>query len=172
MGESFDAVVVGAGMAGASLAAHLAGALKVLLLETEPRAGVHATGRSAALYAPSYGSGPVRVLTQASRSAFFDALPDGNGEPFVKPRPTLTVAPADRLSGLDAAYAADPGMFERLGAAEVEDLVPIFKPGRIAGGLVDHSSADIDVDALHQSYLKTFRRRGGVFAPGERLAKA
>ena len=63
-------------MAGVSAAAELAGHARVLLIETESQPGYHATGRSAAILAQTYGSGPVRDLTAAS-AKFFDTPPDG-----------------------------------------------------------------------------------------------
>ena len=44
-----DVAIVGAGIAGAGLAADLAGDFDVVLLEQENRPGYHSTGRSAAL---------------------------------------------------------------------------------------------------------------------------
>lgn len=60
-----DIVIVGAGMAGASLAAALAGAAEVILLEAQSTPGYHATGRSAAFWSESYGGPLVRPLTSA-----------------------------------------------------------------------------------------------------------
>ena len=45
-----DFLVIGAGMAGASAAAHLAELGRVILLERESQPGYHSTGRSAALF--------------------------------------------------------------------------------------------------------------------------
>ena len=53
MHEPFDFAIVGAGIAGASLAARLAGSARVVLLEAEDRPGYHATGRSAAFWTES-----------------------------------------------------------------------------------------------------------------------
>ena len=61
--REFDAVVVGAGIAGASLAWRLAGRRSVLVLEAESQPGYHATGRSAAMFMESYGPPGVRALT-------------------------------------------------------------------------------------------------------------
>ena len=71
-----DFLVCGAGIAGASIAAELALAGTVTIIEREDVAGYHTTGRSAALYIPSYGNQVIRGLTAASR-AFFDAPPEG-----------------------------------------------------------------------------------------------
>ena len=51
----YDFIVVGAGMVGASIAYELASTARVCVLEGEDRPGFHATARSAALFAPSYG---------------------------------------------------------------------------------------------------------------------
>ncbi len=51
----FDVVILGAGIAGASLAWRLAPYRRVLLVERETQAGVHSTGRSAAMFMESYG---------------------------------------------------------------------------------------------------------------------
>ncbi|MBL8331796.1 MAG: FAD-dependent oxidoreductase, partial [Rubrivivax sp.] len=55
----FDLIVLGAGMAGASIAAELASHRRLLLLETEDQPGRHTTGRSAAMFLESYGNATV-----------------------------------------------------------------------------------------------------------------
>ena len=51
--EQFDFIVIGAGIAGASVAAQLSAKASVALLEMEERPGYHTTGRSAAAYEPN-----------------------------------------------------------------------------------------------------------------------
>ena len=63
-----EVCIVGGGMAGASVAFHLAPHARVTLLEREPHAGYHSSGRSAALYAPNYGSALIQRLTLAGES--------------------------------------------------------------------------------------------------------
>jgi len=48
-----DFAIVGAGIAGATLAARLAARGRVLLLERESQPGLHSTGRSAAMFMES-----------------------------------------------------------------------------------------------------------------------
>ena len=67
-----DVAIIGAGMAGASLAAALSGEAELLILEAESQPGYHATGRSAAFWSESYGGPLIQPLTSASR-AFLDA---------------------------------------------------------------------------------------------------
>ena len=88
----FDIAIVGAGIAGASLAWRLAGHRSVLLLEREPQPGYHSTGRSAAMFMESYGPPAVRALTRASR-AFYENPPAAfTDAALLKPRGALYLA--------------------------------------------------------------------------------
>ncbi len=60
-----DFLIVGGGIAGLALGAELAADGTVLVLETESMPGTHSTGRSAALWTPNFGPGPVRALNRA-----------------------------------------------------------------------------------------------------------
>ena len=64
----YDFVIVGAGIAGASVAAELALRGRTLVLEREAQPGHHTTGRSAAVFAENYGPPVIRALTRASRA--------------------------------------------------------------------------------------------------------
>ena len=68
--HAFDAIVIGAGIAGATVAAHLSADRRVALIEAEEAAGYHSTGRSAAIWIQNYGPPDVRVLTGLSRGFF------------------------------------------------------------------------------------------------------
>lgn len=164
MGMSgYDIAVIGGGIAGASVAAELAGEASVLLLEMESRPGYHTTGRSAAVYAPSYGPAPVRALTRAS-GPFFRAPPEGfASHALLAPRATLFVAREDQAEALaalraDLAGAAGTAVLD---AREVLEHQPLLRPGYGAQGLLDEGASDIDVAALHQGYLRRLRALGG-----------
>ena len=163
MSEAFDVAVIGAGIAGASAAAALAETARVVVLEREAFPGYHSTGRSAALFSEIYGSAPVRALSRASRD-FFYAPPDGFGEtPFVRARGALHIATAAQLPAL-AEFSALPDVAPAVRRVEEDEaltLCPILRPGLIAGGALELGSADIDVDALHQAYLRRLRALGG-----------
>ena len=64
--SDFDLVIVGGGIAGASLGAEVAAKLRTLIVEAEDQCGYHATGRSAAFYLESYGGPEVAKLTEAA----------------------------------------------------------------------------------------------------------
>ena len=116
--QTVDTIVIGAGIAGASVAWQLVqpGAAgqgaSVLLLERESQPGYHATGRSAALYMASYGAPQVRALSLAS-FAFLSQPPQGFSEhPLLTPRGAMMVATADQMDKLEAHWqvlqALDP----------------------------------------------------------------
>ncbi|MCK9688630.1 NAD(P)/FAD-dependent oxidoreductase [Scleromatobacter humisilvae] len=160
--KSFDFIVIGAGIAGASMAAHLAQRGRVLLLEGEDQPGYHTTGRSAALFSTIYGNAPVRALSRASRDFLFQPPPGFSDVPLVHPRPTLFFARPDQLALLDELRAdADVRAGTRLlDAAEAWQLLPVFRPGFLGGGMIEDASADMDVHAMHQGYLRGARRLG------------
>lgn len=64
-----DVAIIGAGIAGASLAAELAPHCSVVLLEAEDMPGYHSTGRSAAFWHETLGGPLVQPLTKASFGA-------------------------------------------------------------------------------------------------------
>jgi D-arginine dehydrogenase len=159
-----DAIVVGAGIAGASVAYFLAPQARVLVLEREPYPGMHSTGRSAAMFMESYGSPQVRALTRASR-AFFEHPPAGfAANPILEPRGALYIGRAEQAAEVEALLEAirpyEPRA-RRLDAAELDACVPVLEPAFAACGLLDPGAADIDVNELHQGFLRGLRARGG-----------
>ena len=159
-----DFLVVGAGIAAASLGAWLAGSGRVVLLERESQPGYHSTGRSAALFMESYGTPQVRALTMASR-AFLEHPPEGFAEgPILAPRGALMVGAVGQEHALDAHWQVLRSVTDdarRLSADEACTMVPVLRRDRVAGGLHEPGAFDIDVHALHQGYLRRLRRRGG-----------
>src|SRR5215470_2789148 len=95
-GKNYDFIIVGAGIAGTSVAYELSKSATVCLIEAEARAGLHATGRSAALFAPSYGGREIRALTRASRPFFINPPPGFTDSPLLSPRGCLYIARSDQ----------------------------------------------------------------------------
>ena len=154
MSEEFDIVVIGAGIAGASVAAHLAETRRVAICEMEERPGYHTTGRSAAAYEPNYGPPPILALTRAARAHF-----EQGG--YLTPRETVFFMPEWQQQAFDTLMAVQQGMVE-ISPSAAREKFPLLKDGYAKRAVLDPGTADIDVDLLHQSYLKLFRQRGGA----------
>ncbi|WP_372783197.1 NAD(P)/FAD-dependent oxidoreductase [Phenylobacterium sp.] len=161
--DTADIVVIGAGIAGAAVAAELAQTHKVMVLEREAFPGMHSTGRSAALFSEIYGSGPIRALSRASR-AFLYTPPAGFADaPIVRPRGALHIASAAQMAKLED-FCALPDVapsIRRLTAAETLAQCSILRDDYVAGAALEIGSADVDVDVLHQAWLRQLKTRGG-----------
>lgn len=154
----FDVLVLGGGMAGAAIAAHLAARRRVALLEREPALAVHATGRSAAMWMPSYGGAAARPLTLASRPFLIDP-PSAFGGPLLAPRAALHVARREQLDALGALAAEHPRL-RPLSGGEARRRVPILRPEAAHAALLEEDAADIDVARLHAGFVSMARAGG------------
>lgn len=166
----YDFIVVGAGIAGSSVAAELAQSGSVLVLEAETVPGYHSTGRSAAVFAQNYGSEAFRILTRASRT-FFENPPEGfSDNKLLGDRAgTLFVArheQAHDLDRLEASIRSVGGRYERLSGSSIIELCPAIRADVVPHALYDPEDRDIDVASLHQGYLKKLRQRGGELITG------
>jgi D-arginine dehydrogenase len=162
---NFDVAIIGAGIAGASVAAELAAHCRVVLLEAEDMPGYHSTGRSAANWHETLGGPLVQPLTRASGTFLRN-----NG--FLRPRLTIEVAEVAGLSLLDALekdFAGTGARLRRINGDELRQLVPRAKPVLVAG-LIEADCADIDVGALHGHYLSVFKRAGGTLLTNARVS--
>lgn len=160
-----DFAVIGAGIAGASVAYELQAHGRVILLEREPLPGHHTTGRSAAVLVQNYGNDVVRRLTQASRG-FFEEPPDGFAPfPLVFARPVLFIGREDQREQLAAERKAgeDLGVDVRLlDAAATRSLCPVLREDYVAGGLLEPGARGIDVAGMLDGFLRGLRERGGA----------
>lgn len=157
----FDVIVIGGGIAGASVAFELAAARRVLVIERESAPGYHTTGRSAAMFLRSYGEAPVRALAAASRRHLFTP-PEGFAEaPLVSPRPFMFVARADQMATLEAKIATQPDVLEAIDGESACALVPALRPDYVAGAALEAGAVELDVHGLHHGYLRGLKARGG-----------
>jgi D-arginine dehydrogenase len=177
--DPVDIVIVGAGIAGASLAWQLVqpgpGQRSVRLLERESQPGAHATGRSAAMFMESYGPPAARALTRASRADYLQPPAALMAASPLAPRGALYVAAPGQQPMLDAMaveLAATGTPIERLDAADALRLVPCLRPAQVIGALFEPEARDIDVHALHQALLRGVRAAGGTILLDAELAAA
>lgn len=155
-----DVAIVGAGIAGASLAWSLGqrsgAACSVALVEMEAQPGYHTTGRSAAIWVESYGGPGIVPLSRASRSFFVDPPAGFTPGPLLSPRPGLNIAPPDdqgELEALAAEFDIGGVDYRRLDAVALAGYA-ILKPEWRTRALLEEDCYDIDVAALHQGYLR------------------
>lgn len=167
--ERADFLVIGAGMAGASVGCELAAHGRVLVLEREGQPGYHSTGRSAALYTQTYGHAVVRALTVASWD-FYTRPPEGFAEhPLLTPRGVLLIGRTDQLGTVDAAFEQARRLtptVERYDAARTLDRCPALRADGVAGAVWEPDAMDIDVHAAHHGYLRALKARGGRMVTG------
>ncbi|MBC2655042.1 FAD-binding oxidoreductase [Pseudomonas sp. MSSRFD41] len=171
----FDFVIIGGGIAGASLAYRLAGQASVLVLERESQPGYHATGRSAAMFMEAYGTPQIQALTRASR-AFYQQPPEGFSEhPLLEPRGCLYVANHEQLEQLQQTYdetRARSANVSLIDTDQARALVPCLRPETTAGAMLETAAQDLDVHALHQGFLRAMRRSGGTLQCDAEIVEA
>ncbi len=151
-----DAIVIGGGIAGASVAAFLANdGLNVALLEKESSLAYHTTGRSAALYTPFYGPDSMRAFGALSRP-FLESPAFDREVSVLNPRQTMTLVDQSIAMTIDR-----PPKSSWLNETECLEKVSFLRAGKYVGGVLDTQVAAIDVHALHSLYIRTLTSCGG-----------
>lgn len=148
----YDFAIIGAGMAGASLAAELGPHARVLVLEGEDAPGYHSTGRSAAFWEECYGGPGIVPLT----------LPSGDylrEHGFLRRRGALYIGreeDACQLDDFEQRFAGTGVSIERVDGQALRKHAPLLRD-HWCDAIYEHACADIDVGGLHQHYLKALR---------------
>lgn len=154
-----ELLIVGGGIAGASLAAAVANRRRTLLIEAEAQPGYHSTGRSAAFWHEGYGGPLVAPLSRASRPML-----DRGG--YLSPRGAVHIARRGETIELVDGVAA-----RALNRAELQQILPGLA-AEWTHGADEPSLADIDVARLHGDYLSAARRAGAEVRTDARFAAA
>ena len=163
--KGLEVIIVGGGIAGASLGAEIAARRRTLIVEAESECGYHSTGRSAAFYLESYGGPEVAKLSTSSRDFLANPPADFSEHGFLRTRGDLHVT-RDELPDLP------PGVESRVVERdELERFIPGILP-QWRRALFEPGCADIDVAALHAAFLRRFRRSGGEVRTDARLQSA
>ena len=161
----FDVLIVGGGIAGASLGAEVAAYAQTAIIEAESHCGVHSTGRSAAFWLESYGGPNVAVLSAASRDFLARPPQEFADHGFLRTRGAVHLT-LDELPQLATGVES-----RELDRDELERLVPGVRP-EWRRALFEPGCADIDVAALHAAYLRRLRTNGGSIVTDARLESA
>ncbi len=161
----FDYAVIGAGIAGASVAYRLSATASVAVLERETQPGYHSTGRSAAMFMETYGTAQIQALTRASR-AFYEHPPAGFTEhPILSPRGVLYIATSEQQELLQETFEALQLQSPNVTLIDAEQAiarVPCLRRDELCGAIEEPDARDIDVHALHQGFLRGMRSQGAV----------
>jgi D-arginine dehydrogenase len=160
----YDIAIIGAGMAGASLAAELAPHARIVLLEAESQPGYHATGRSAAFWSETYGGPHVQPLTTASGPVLEAAG-------VLAPLGSLHLGRAEDGAALDAFLAAFAGSGVALEEVDPHAVIPGLRE-EWRRAVFEPSCTYIDVAALHAGYLASARRAGAELSTDAPLLAA
>ena len=164
MTERADVLIIGGGIAGAAAGFFLAPHRKVLLIEREAHYGYHSSGRSAAEWTASHYTGLMRGLVLSGKP-FFETPPEGFASvPLYRPRGNILFALPGEESVADDLYREvgplNPQL-EEISASRAVEIVPFLRPEVLGRSFYDPDNAEIEVDALHQGYLRGIRIAGG-----------
>jgi D-arginine dehydrogenase len=158
--DNIDVLIVGGGIAGASLGARLAGDLRVMIIEAEDVCGRHSTGRSAAFWQASLGGDtPERRLSLASKP-MFDASWPGSETPLLRARGAVHLTGPDGEAFEEADDLSGDYAPRHLDRAELDRLIPGLRE-QWTGAWYESSCADIEVAAFHNACIGAIRRQGG-----------
>jgi D-arginine dehydrogenase len=164
-----DFLIIGGGMAGAVAGYFLAEHGGVVLLEREETLAYHSTGRSAALYTETYGNAAIRALTVRSGDFFRDPPAGFTATPLLTPRGVLYVARAQEKARFEEALAIGQRFapsVRALARDEALALCPVLRDDWLAHALLEPDAMDLDVNAIHQGFLKGLRAKGGRVVTG------
>jgi len=151
-----DILIVGAGIAGVGLAADLAADYRVTVIEQESRPAYHSTGRSMAIFIRNYGNAAIRALSRASAPLF--EMPDATlfPHPLISQRGVLFISDESGLLHHNALLDQADGL-RQLSLDEAFGMVPILRREWIVAAAYEHDAQDIDVNALHEGWLRKAR---------------
>lgn len=157
----YDFLIIGAGISGAAVGYELAQHGKVVIVEAETQPGFHSTGRSAALYTPNYGPDLVRRICQLSLPFLTKPPNTFVDHALLSSRGMLNVFPVDSDDAIKEKLASGGADFVGLTQKQTLDKVPFLRFDRVGGAVYEHGVNDLDVDVLHQGFLRGVKNRGG-----------
>jgi D-arginine dehydrogenase len=164
-----DVIVIGAGIAGTSVAYFLSPHVSVRVLERESQPGFHSTGRSAALFSETYGPPQVQTLTRASRGFLEDPPPGFTQSELLAPRGAMIIGTREQRALIEGAFSAAAPFLPDLCLLQtpsLRDIVPVLEPRFASLGMFEPRAADIDVNGVHQGFIRGLKSRGAELTCG------
>ncbi len=167
-----DFAVVGAGIAGLSVAARLSEQASVVLIERESQPAYHSSGRSAAVFIEGYESPLVAGLTRASREFFLQQPGEFCEHPLLHPLGGLTLASAQQVSSFENHLRTwqpeNPDLHE-ISVDEAISRLPILNAEHIKRVCFDPSMQSIDVHELLTGFRRQLKATGGELVLGQEV---
>ncbi|MBG6180704.1 NAD(P)/FAD-dependent oxidoreductase [Arthrobacter sp. CAN_A1] len=165
MASNADVLIVGGGIAGLSLASHLAGRCTMVLVEAEQDLAYHASSRSARQLIPSYGPPQVQQLTLRTLE-LLHAIEQEHHLQLLAPRSFMLIGSqqdvTDRSSGAMTAISAEDALA----------LCPQLRPESFTAAGIDTTSVGLDADALIDFHRRTALDGGATILTGAKVHSA
>lgn len=172
MARTADFIVIGGGIAGASVAYELLPHGSVIVLEQESATGYHSTGRSAAVMSENYGPKLWSRLVSATRG-FLENPPEGFATaPLVSDRGALFLAQAHEAAQLQAQYddlIARGAQVELIAASDALRYCEVLRAEKYATAMYEPDCKDVDTNELMMGYQRGIRAAGGAVVTGARV---
>src|SRR5207302_1769502 len=93
--------------------------------------------------------------------SFYERPPEGFADaPLLCPRETVFLVPPGQEAAAAQVLAGSQGL-EEISSAEARHRLPLLRNDYAKSALLDRGTGDIDVDLLHQGYLRMLKARGG-----------
>jgi len=171
MGQTSDAVIVGAGIMGCSVAFHLARrGLSVTVLEKET-IGAGGTGRSSAIIRQHYSNELTARMALHSLRVFQEFDDRVGGECGFQQTGWVAIASARDQAGLEAnlelqrAFGINTGM---LSVEQLQEMVPGVETGDLVAAAYEPESGYADPHLTVNAYADAARRHGAKIVVGAR----
>jgi D-arginine dehydrogenase len=170
--EAADVVIIGAGFAGAATAYHLTarGVRDVLVVEAEPRAGAHASGKNAALCFQLIADPDEARLAVEGTRVYAAPPEDLSPRSLLVRSGSLLVAEESGAAGLEESVAAARVLGVRAAMVSREEAVrrvPLLAGSSFAAALDNPEDGVVDIARLLDGYLAAARARGARVRFGE-----
>lgn len=165
--QDYDIIIVGAGIAGTSLAYELANIesspyKKICVLEQEYAPGYHSTGRSAAFWSQTYGGPYIEPLTSASGEFLRNPPKKFYDGSFLYNRGALNIARTNQthlVTDMIDNFADNAIELHSVEEAYIDSLLP-NRNNDWNYAIWEPECSDIDVAALHNAYMSNAKKLG------------